>query len=112
MKKASAYDLSRVSSLTTDTCTTMRSTWLGLEAVDKLSHVLFIPCDSHGLQLLIKDLLDQPRIAEVMIMAQTIINAFHRAEKQYAILRSKQEKLSALLLAVIIRWGHTIDASY
>ena len=105
IKQASKYDLSRVSSLTTDTCATMRSTWLGLEAVDELSHVLFIPCDSHGLQLLIKDLLDQPRIAEVMTMAQTIVYAFHRAKKQYAILRSKQEKPSALLLAVITRWG-------
>jgi hypothetical protein len=62
LRKTAPYDLSRVSSLTTDTCTTMRSTWTGLESVNQLSHVLFILCDSHGLQLLIKDLLEQPRI--------------------------------------------------
>ena len=49
--------------------------------------------------------MDQPRIAEVMTIAQTIVTAFHRSKKQYTILRSKQEKPSALLLAVITRWG-------
>ena len=81
----------------------MRSTWTGLESVDQLSHVLFVPCDSHGLQLLIKDLLEQPRIQEVMRMAQAIVQAFYKAKKQYAILRSKQEKPQALLLSVITR---------
>jgi len=83
----------------------MRSTWTGLENTDQLSHALFVPCDSHGLQLLIKDLLEQPRIAEVVDMAQTIVRAFHKAKKQYAILRSKQEKPQALILSVITRWG-------
>ena len=69
MKRASVYDLTRVSSLTTDTCSTMRSTWLSLETLDKLSHILFIPCNSYRLQLLIKDLLEQPRIAEVITIA-------------------------------------------
>jgi hypothetical protein len=66
MKRASQYNFSCISSLTTDTCTTMRNTWTGLEKQDLLSHVLFIPCDSHGLQLLIKDLLNQLGIVEVM----------------------------------------------
>ncbi|KFZ17216.1 hypothetical protein V501_01850 [Pseudogymnoascus sp. VKM F-4519 (FW-2642)] len=105
MKKASKYDLSRVSSLSTDTCATMRSTWTGLESLKELSHVLFIPCDSHGLQLLIKDLLQEPKIAKVMEKAHTIVQSFHRSKKQYAILRSKQEKPAALILAVITRWG-------
>jgi hypothetical protein len=38
-------------------------------------------------------------------MAQTIVHAFHKAKKQYSILRSKQEKPQALLLSVITRWG-------
>jgi hypothetical protein len=46
---------------------------------------------------------------EVMAKAHTIVNSFHRSKKQYAILRSKQEKPqekpSALILAVITRWG-------
>ena len=58
IQRASEYNLTRISSLTTDTCATMRNTWTGLEKLDSLLHTLFIPCDSHGLQLLIKDLLD------------------------------------------------------
>jgi hypothetical protein len=49
MKRASQYNFTRISSLTTDTYTTMRNTWTGLEKQDLLSHILFIPCDSHGL---------------------------------------------------------------
>jgi hypothetical protein len=104
-KRASQYDLTRVSSLTTDTCATMRNTWTGLEHLDLLSHALFIPCDSHGLQLLIKDLLDQPQIAAVMSKAHAIVTGFHQAKKQYAILQSKQEQAHALLLSVLTRWG-------
>lgn len=62
----SPYDLARVSSLTTDTCATMRKTWEGLEKHESLKHTLFIPCDSHGLQLLIKDLLESPQFSETM----------------------------------------------
>ena len=83
----------------------MRNTWTGLEKLDLLSHTLFIPCDSHGLQLLIKDLLDQPRIAEVMKKAHLIVTGFHYAKKQYSILRSKQGQPCAFLLAILTRWG-------
>ena len=86
LRKAASYDLSRVSSLTTDTCSTMRSIWTGLQQVDQLSHALFIPCDSHGLQLLIKDILELPQIAPIIQQAQAIVQAFHRSKKQYAIL--------------------------
>jgi hypothetical protein len=72
------------------TCATMRSTWTGLESSEGLSHVLLIPCDSHGLQLLIKDRLQEPNTAEVMAKAHTIVISFHRSKKQYAILRAKQ----------------------
>jgi len=83
----------------------MRSTWTGLERTDELSHALFIPCDSHGLQLLIKDILELPQIAPIIAKAQAIVSAFHKAKKQYAILRSYQNKPQALLLSVIIQWG-------
>jgi len=105
MRMAMPYNLLRVSSLTTDTCATMRSTWTGLEHTTQLSHALFIPCDSHGLQLLIKDLLELPQIAPIIAQAQAIVTAFHRSKKQYAILRSYQDKPQALLLSVITRWG-------
>jgi hypothetical protein len=105
LRMVAPYDLSRVGSLTTDTCSTMRSTWNGLQHIKQLSHTLFIPCDSHGLQLLIQDLLELPQIAPIIAKAQAIVGAFHRSKKQYAILRSYQEKPQALLLSVITRWG-------
>jgi hypothetical protein len=105
MRMTIPYDLSRVSSLTTDTCATMRSTWTGLEHIPQLAHALFIPCDSHGLQLLIKDILELPQIASIIAFAQAIVTAFHCSKKQYSILRSYQEKPQALLLSVVTRWG-------
>jgi hypothetical protein len=51
-------DLKRMSSLSTDTCATMQKTWTGLEKHPLLKHLFFVPCDSHGLQLLIKDILE------------------------------------------------------
>jgi hypothetical protein len=105
IKRVSQYDFTCISSLTTDTCITMRNTWTRLEKQDLLSHVLFIPCDSHGLQLLIKDLLSQLEIAEVMKKAQAIVVGFYHAKKQYLILWSKQDQAYALLLSVLTQWG-------
>lgn len=51
-------DWRRVISYISDTCSTMRSVWRILEMDPRMSHVLFVPCDSHGLQLLIKDFLN------------------------------------------------------
>jgi hypothetical protein len=108
LEMAAPYDLLRVGSLTTDTCATMRSTWTGLESLKQLSHTVFVPCDSHGLQLLIKHLLGLPSVAPIIEQAQTIATSFHRSKKQYAILRSYQEKPQALRLSVITRWGTQI----
>jgi hypothetical protein len=94
LKKALAYcsDPNRISSLSTDTCATMRLTWTGLENHPLLKHAFFVPCDSHGLQLLIKDILGCQPFADTIAKAQTIVSTFHQAKKQYAILRTKQEK--------------------
>lgn len=58
LRRIAKYDTKRVASLTTDTCAVMRGTWSALEKHPKLTHALFIPCDSHGLRLLIKDFLE------------------------------------------------------
>jgi len=52
-------DLLRINSMSTDTCATMRKTWRVLKNYPELKHVFFIPCDSHGLQLAMKDLLQK-----------------------------------------------------
>jgi hypothetical protein len=98
-------DSKRMSSLSTDTCATMQKTWTGLEEHPLLKHAFFIPCDSHGLQLLIKDVLESQPFCDIIAKAQMIVSTFHRAPKQYAILRSKQEKPTAFVLSVITRWG-------
>jgi hypothetical protein len=106
-KQAIAYcsNPKRISSLSTDTCATMRLMWTGLEKHPLLQHLFFVPCDSHGLQLLVKDILESKPFADVIAKAQSIVTVFHRAKKQYAILWSKQEKAMAFVLSVITRWG-------
>lgn len=87
-RKSKKYcsDLSRMNSLSTDTCSTMRSTWTGLAKNPSLSHSFFVLCDSYGLQLLIKDILQSKLFSETITNAQTIVSAFRRAKKQYSIL--------------------------
>ena len=66
----------RINSIATDTCSTMLKVWEILEQFDEFKHCLFIPCDSHGLQLLIKDLLDLSVFEELHDKIQTIAKAF------------------------------------
>jgi hypothetical protein len=106
-KKTKIYcsDPRRMSSLTTDTCATMQKTWTGFKSYPVLSHAFFIPCDSHGLQLLIKDILESKLFSDTIAKAQLIVSTFYRAKKQYTILHTKQEKSIAFVLSVITRWG-------
>jgi len=70
---------------------------------------VFIPCDSHGIQLLVKDLLKLPGFNEITQKAQCIIKSFRHAPLQYVRLREFQveyyKKLQSLILSVITRWG-------
>jgi len=83
-------DLERLSSLSTDTCATMRKTWIGLKKHLLLSHAFFIPCNSYGLQLLIKDILGSQPFSNTIKKAQKIVKTFRQAKKQYALLWEKQ----------------------
>jgi hypothetical protein len=51
-------NLLRVNSIATDTCPTMSAVWEITRKDPSLKHVLFVPCDAHGLQLVVKDMLD------------------------------------------------------
>lgn len=99
----------KINAFTTDTCSTMKSVWQRLGAKPELRHSFFIPCDSHGLQLLIKDLLFLPSIRQIFSVATNVVSFFRSSPKQYAILRSHQlksyGKLHPLIAAVITRWG-------
>ncbi|KAE8549030.1 hypothetical protein EYB25_007545 [Talaromyces marneffei] len=99
----------RLNALTTDTCSTMRSTWADLQQRPQFSHVFMVPCDSHGLQLLIKDLLTLPSIDVVFKKCQSRISHFNHSPLQLSILRAIQMEEygeeKSLLSAIITRWG-------
>ena len=104
-------DLSRINSIATDTCDMMFAMWRHIRAYPELEHCFCVPCDSHGLQLLIKDILAIPQFNDILENAQAIAKAFRKAHLQYARLREYQiqdyGKHIALVLSVITRWGST-----
>ena len=99
----------------------MRGVWQILRAdsgLDK-SKSFFVLCDSHGIQLLIKDLLHVPYYEKVLSKITNIITAFCASPKQLALLRQVQVecygKTIALVLSVITRWdiqAHAIESVY
>jgi len=109
MHEISNGEYSRLNSLSTDTCDTMLKThWLMLQ-FPELKHVFFIPCDSHGLQLLVKDIVNLPVFKTILDQAQNIAKAFKKSTLQLARLRDIQKdiygKPKSLCLSVITRWG-------
>ena len=78
-QRTEAYcsDPKRIGSLATDTCATMRKTWTSIEEDPRLDHCFIVPCDSHGLQLFIKDILETEPFATTITKAQTIVSTFH-----------------------------------
>jgi len=47
----------RWTSFSSDTCSTQRKIWALLHTKEEAAHVLSVPCNSHGIQLIFKDLL-------------------------------------------------------
>ena len=103
------HNPSCINCVTKDTCSTMFSMWEQLESYDDFKHCLFIPCDSHGIQLLIKNILELPSFSSVIKQAQILVKAFRKAHLQYARLRENQlhfyGRHQSLILSVITRWG-------
>jgi hypothetical protein len=56
LRRLIGNDLSRINSYSLDTCSTMGSLANLLQQPDALPQAIHVPCDSHGLQLLIKDI--------------------------------------------------------
>ena len=48
----------RINSVDTDTCNTMRDFWNKMAKDPRAKHIFFIPYDSYGLQLLMKDIIE------------------------------------------------------
>lgn len=102
-------DLKRVNSIATDTCPIMLKMWKELRQFSELRHCFTIPCDSHGLQLLIKDILKLDSCKTTLQEAQCIVKLFKTSPLQHARLRGFQletyGKHIALILSVLTRWG-------
>src|SRR5579859_402419 len=76
-------NLSRINSIITDTCALMFAMWMEMQWFVEFKHCLFIPCDSHGIQLLIKDLLQIPIFKDIPQKAQRIVKDFRHSLLQY-----------------------------
>ena len=99
----------RINNLSTDTCDTMLSIHRRLAQYPELKHIFFIPCDSHGLQLLVKNILGLPSFKAILEKGQKIVKAFKKSPLQLARLRVLQQEIygqhRSLCLSVITRWG-------
>jgi hypothetical protein len=95
-------------SLVTDTCNTQRAVGKRISLPNSDHHYIFwVPCDSHGLQLLVKDILAIPAYQKMKDLAQDLAVALTSSHKQLAILHQLMikhyKKPFALVLLVITR---------
>lgn len=109
MLELTGGDLGKIYSVTIDTCSLERATWDCLSQDPRLSHIFYVPCDSHGLQLLIKDLLSAPQIKTTFYKGLAIVNFLRKAKHQLSILRRYQTQHyggpRSLIASTILRWG-------
>jgi hypothetical protein len=117
-------NLDRLSAFCSDTCPTMQKTWKQFAKLPELAHIFNIGCDSHGQQLVVRDIIDPGVIQRVKITSeihdfwldfQSIITQFGKKKTlQLGILRQKQldsiGKEIALLPAVKTRWGTQVSS--
>jgi hypothetical protein len=92
-------NLKRLTAISTDTNVTQRAIWEIFEADPEMKHVHSMGCDSHGIQLILKDLLKpgvnnkkaliKTAIGEFFTTGlNTVVSAFRSALKQLAYLRN------------------------
>ncbi len=87
----------------------MCALWKSLKKDPRLEYIFCAPCDSHGIQLLIKDIFSIKWYAGVIRRAQLIVRSFCAAHEEYNVLRDLQMTAYAehrsLILYCITRWG-------
>lgn len=74
----------RINSFCTDTDSVMRKAHVHLTARKEFQYCFFSLCDSHGLQLLIKDILERPFFEEAFKSAALIFTFFKKSKLQLA----------------------------
>jgi hypothetical protein len=76
-----------INSVAIDTCAIMRSLWAKLGSKERFKYIFFVSCDLHGLQLLIKDIIEYPIWSSVMALCNYLTAHFRNANKQLALFR-------------------------
>jgi hypothetical protein len=75
----------------------------------RFKHTFLVPCDSHDLQILIKDIIEHPIWAPIMALCNYLTAHFRNANKQLTLLRhymkQEYEIMYEFVLAVKTRWG-------
>ncbi|KAJ6436756.1 restless-like transposase [Purpureocillium lavendulum] len=108
------HDFSRLNALCTDTCSTMRKLHREMKALPEFSHCLYVLCDSHGLQLLVKDIVESKRWMPTLGKVTYLIGFFKKAKLQLSRLRIHQQECygrrKAFITAAITRWGTQLAA--
>lgn len=112
-KELTKGDLLRWNSICTDTCSTMRSMHQLLEKEVATKHVFTVLCDSHGLQLFVKDIFDHqegvPYYISALADASYLSNTLRKTKLSLSIIRrvATENNLSfrAFATAAITRWG-------
>jgi RecB family endonuclease NucS len=100
-------DFSRVNSFASDTCNTMKATWECISRDPRLKEAFMVPCDSHGIQLAVKDILKLDEAASVFAQGNIIVEKFHKAPLQLSrlrvIIKREYEKEQSLLGSIMTR---------
>jgi hypothetical protein len=109
-------DYSRINSVSGDTCSTMEKTFRLISEDPRLKYAFMIPCDCHGLQLLLKDILTSPAYSPTVTAVNLIVNHLQHAPKQYQVLKELQRELKpdreplAFVVGSETRWGSQYKA--
>ena len=98
----------------TDTCNIIRDTWNRMARDSRARHMFFIPCDSHGLQLFMKNIIETTWFFDRSRSAQNVVTHCNKSPKQLTLLREKMcnaynGKKQAFILSVLTRWGTQVN---
>ncbi|RKF64398.1 hypothetical protein GcC1_132024 [Golovinomyces cichoracearum] len=115
-------NLAKWASYSSNTRATQKSVWEIMNSTAETRHVLTVPCDSHDLQLIFKDLLwpdkdnhgnSTSAMGEFFKSGpNAVVSFFSSSDKQLALLRSVMQlcysKIRALIKTTPTRWGKQI----
>ena len=105
---------SRINAFCTDTASVMRKTHTDLARMENFCHCFFSLCDSHGLQLLVKDILHMEYFKDISDDTAFITTFFKKSKLQLARLRNEIMEywghVRSFITACLTRWGTNFKA--